>query len=136
MQFQVPQFIDIEDRIIGPLTLKQFLYLAGAGGVLFILFMLLESFLFIFVAPPIAGVALALAFVKVNGRDFLFYLASLINFFTKPRLYLWQRIPRETMPQKETRVKKTTVIGEGEASRPIVEKKLQQIAWQLDVMKK
>lgn len=136
MQFQVPQFIDIEDRIIGPLTLKQFLYLAGAGGVLFILAILLESFLFIFIAPPIAGGALALAFVKVNGRDFLFYLASLINFFTKPRLYLWQRLPREATPSGETGAKRTTATTEGRASRPIVEKKLQQIAWQLDIMKK
>ena len=32
MMFSVPQFIDVEDKIIGPLTLKQFIYLAGGAG--------------------------------------------------------------------------------------------------------
>jgi len=40
MQYQVPQFIEVEDRIIGPLTLKQFLYLAFAGAILFVLWFL------------------------------------------------------------------------------------------------
>ena len=38
MQFQVPQFIDVENKIIGPLSLRQFLYLAGAGLISFMLF--------------------------------------------------------------------------------------------------
>ena len=38
MRFQVPQFIDIEDKIFGPLTFKQFVYLAGGGGLAFLIY--------------------------------------------------------------------------------------------------
>ena len=31
MRATVPQFIDVEDRVIGPLTIKQFLYLLAGG---------------------------------------------------------------------------------------------------------
>ena len=34
MQFAVPQFTDVEDKLIGPLTLKQFLMMLATGGVL------------------------------------------------------------------------------------------------------
>jgi hypothetical protein len=30
MQFRIPQFIDIEDKVFGPFTFKQFGYLLGA----------------------------------------------------------------------------------------------------------
>ena len=45
MQFQVPQFIEIEDKIFGPLTFKQFIYLAGGGGLCFLLYTILPFFL-------------------------------------------------------------------------------------------
>jgi len=45
MQYQVPQFIEIEDKIFGPLTLKQFLYLAGGGGLCLLFFTLLPLYL-------------------------------------------------------------------------------------------
>ena len=44
MRFEVPQFIEIEDKIIGPLTWKQFIYLAGGVGALLILYYLIDSF--------------------------------------------------------------------------------------------
>ena len=47
MRFEVPQFIEIEDKIFGPLTWKQFIYLAGGAGFGVIAFFLLPFVLFV-----------------------------------------------------------------------------------------
>ena len=38
MRFEVPQFIEIEDKIFGPFTWKQFVYLAGGVGLAAVIF--------------------------------------------------------------------------------------------------
>jgi hypothetical protein len=91
MRFSVPQFIELEDKIIGPLTLKQSLYIAGGAGLLFILWFLLKLGAFIVVAIPVGLFCGALAFYKVNGRPFIYFLGSLIKYLRKPKLYLWRK---------------------------------------------
>ncbi len=90
MQFQVPQFIDIEDKIVGPFSLKQFGYLAAAALLIFILFFILKTALWIIVAIPIALFAAALALVKYNGRPLPYLILSIFRHFWRPRFYLWQ----------------------------------------------
>lgn len=89
MQFQVPQFIDIEDRIFGPLTLKQFLYLAGAGALSFILFFALQTPVWIGVTIVLGAIASALAFIKYNGQTMLSTLGSLFRYLWFPKFYIW-----------------------------------------------
>lgn len=91
MQFQVPQFIEFEDKIVGPLTLKQFGYLAGAGVICFLIFMFLRTVFAVILAVPIAALALALAFGQVKGTPMPKYLAAMIGFALKPQLYLWKK---------------------------------------------
>ncbi len=91
MQFKVPQFIDIEDKIVGPLTLKQFLYLLAGVGFLAVLWFYLKLTLFIIIAIPVAILVLGLAFYKVNGRPLVYLLGSLTKYLTKPKLYLWRK---------------------------------------------
>jgi len=91
MQFQVPQFIETEDKIIGPLTLKQFLYLAVAGGICFVLFFFLTTILWIFISAILFGIAAAFAFISINGRPLSVAAFSALSFYWKPRMYLWQR---------------------------------------------
>lgn len=91
MQFNIPQFIDIEDKIIGPLTLKQCLYLLAGGAIIFFSWYLFEFWLFIIIALPVAVLSLALAFLKINGRPFGQILAAFIGFSTKPKLYIWKK---------------------------------------------
>ena len=91
MQFKVPQFIDIEDKIIGPLTLKQFLYLTGGAGILAVIWFYFELWLFILIAIPITIIFLGLAFYKINGRPLVYLIGSLIKYLTKPKLYLWRK---------------------------------------------
>ena len=91
MQFQTPQFIDIESKIVGPLTLKQFLYLAAAGGVSFLLFFTLQTWIWFIITAVLAVIAISLAFVKYNGQSLPKIALRALFFFWRPRLYLWQR---------------------------------------------
>ena len=91
MKFKIPQFIEVEDKVIGPFSLKQFLYLAIGGGILFALWFIVGITVFIIVAMPIAVVALVFAFYRVNGRPFTAFLTSLFEYLTKPRLYVWRK---------------------------------------------
>lgn len=98
MQFQVPQFIETEDKVIGPLTLKQFLFLAAAGAVSFALFFILKTVLWIMVTFILGTLAAALAFIKVQGRPLPSILLAALGFYWKPRTYLWQRAEKTDGP--------------------------------------
>jgi len=95
MQFQIPQFIEVENKIVGPLSLKQFFFLAAAGSISFILFFFLAFWLWIIVALLLGSAAVALAFIKYNGRPLHQLVFSAAGFFWRPRLYLWQRRQKE-----------------------------------------
>lgn len=89
--FQVPQFIEQKPKIVGFLTLPQFLYLAGAAGISFTAFYIFNFFLWLMVTVVAGVIAIAFAFVKVNGQDFLKVAAAASKFFLKPRTFTWQR---------------------------------------------
>ena len=91
MKFKVPQFIEVEDKVIGPFTLKQFLYMAVGGGILFALWFAVSIPVFIIIAIPLIALVLTFVFYKVNGRSFSAFLVSLLDYFTKPRLYIWKK---------------------------------------------
>lgn len=102
MRFEVPQFIEIEDKIFGPLTWKQFIYLGGGSGMAVVAFFYLPFLLFIFIAIPVGALATALAFYPINNRPFSIFLESIYRYFTTNRLYLWKRKSKYT-PQKIAR---------------------------------
>ena len=91
MRFAVPQFIDIEDKIIGPFTWKQFIYLAGGVGFAGVLFLTAPFFVFMLAGIPIAGLASALAFYRVNSQPFAHFLESMASYFSNAKLYLWEQ---------------------------------------------
>lgn len=103
MQFSVPQFIDIKEKIFGPLTLTQFIYLAAGGGFCFLLFQVLELGLFIVVAFPIVIVAVLLAFYKYNGMPFSDFLVALLKYFKRPRKRVWKRVVEIVKESQKTR---------------------------------
>ncbi len=91
MRYQVPQFIEVEDKIFGPLTFKQFIYLAGGGGLCLLFFTLLPIYLTVLLGLPVAAFALALAFYKVNGRPFIVSVEHAFGYFFGTKLYLWKQ---------------------------------------------
>ena len=98
MQYQVPQFIEVEDKIFGPLTIKQFIYLGGGGGLCLALFTLLPFSIALIVAIPVAGGALALAFYEVNGRPLITAIEHAFTYLVNSKIYLWKQ--RKTVSQK------------------------------------
>ncbi|MBP9836436.1 MAG: PrgI family protein [Candidatus Pacebacteria bacterium] len=91
MQFEVPQFIDIEDKIFGPLTWRQFLYLGGGIGMGVVLFFIAPFIVFLLIGLPLAILAGALAFYPVNNRPFSFFLEAIFNYLGSSKLYLWRK---------------------------------------------
>lgn len=90
MQYQVPQFIETEDKIVGPLSLRQFVYV-GIGALLAaLLYFVLQTWLWVFFAVILVGGSIAIAFVKIEGRPLADVIASAVNFYWKPQLYVWQ----------------------------------------------
>lgn len=132
MRFQVPQFIEVEDKIFGPLTLKQFLYLAGGGAAIFLTKQILPFFLFVIAGALIAGAAAALAFVKINNQPFAIFLSHVLSYYTGRRLYIWRKeekkpVRREVMPAE---------MAVPSATPKFTEKHLQDLAWSLDIKEK
>lgn len=118
MQFRVPQFIDIEDKVFGPFTLKQFGYMAGAGGLSFLIWTFIPvTFLAVLIIIPVASLFLALAFAKFNNRPFGELLENAFTYYTNPKLYTWTQPKAEnkedpinqvvTETQKEIIIEKT-----------------------------
>jgi PrgI family protein len=91
MRFEVPQFIEIEDKIFGPLTWRQFLYLGGGVGMGVVLFFTTPFIVFLIIGLPLALLAGALAFYPVNSRPFSYFLESIINYLRGHKLYLWKK---------------------------------------------
>jgi hypothetical protein len=132
MQFRVPQFIDVEDKIFGPLTLKQFIYCLGAAGFAFLLWTLIPyKIISIILILPVSGLFLGLAFLKINDRPFIDFLENGVKYFTNPRIYTWKQ-PNPTIKEDYaktiTEATKKTVVSHVENGR------LREIAFGLDVL--
>ena len=132
MEYQVPQFIDVEDKIFGPLTLKQFIYLAGGGGLVAICLLVLPLFVGILLALPIAGLALALAFYKLNGKPFIDILEAGVLYVLGGRTYLWKKEKRPLDPAAiEAAAPAPAPVPSAAAG--LTRRKLDSLAWSLDV---
>jgi hypothetical protein len=90
-QFTVPQFIDVEDKIFGPITTRQFIILLVAGLLLFVIYKLADTALFVFFLAIIGGLALILAFVKINGQAFHYFLLNIFQTLRRPSLRVWNK---------------------------------------------
>jgi hypothetical protein len=93
MKFQVPQFIETETKLIGPLTLKQFMFVAGGVSMVSMEFILLNGVIFLFLALATGAFFGALAFVKVDGQPFINYLAYMLAYTLGAKRYVYK--PKE-----------------------------------------
>ncbi|PIR54844.1 hypothetical protein COU74_03810 [Candidatus Peregrinibacteria bacterium CG10_big_fil_rev_8_21_14_0_10_36_19] len=93
MQYKVPQDVQREDTIIGPLTLKQIGILGIGGGIAYAIYVTLAKNWMIEVWLPPTGIVvmitLAFAFLKVHNLPFHIYLMSLIEFHYLPKKRIW-----------------------------------------------
>ncbi|HVM77306.1 MAG TPA: PrgI family protein [Candidatus Paceibacterota bacterium] len=99
MQFQVPQFIETEDKVVGPFSIRQFAYVGVACLISAIFYFMVSTWLAVLAAFVLIGGALALSFVKIEGRPLVTILTSAANFYWKPQTYVWK--PESTPPAKK-----------------------------------
>ncbi len=139
MEYQVPQFIEVEDKIVGPLTLKQFIYIAGAGGLCVVFFVYLPILFAFLLAAPVAALAAALAFYKMNGKSFIEILEAGFNYYTGAKFFLWKH--KEPSVKEQSSAAAAAAAAEL-AARPARETrgmpkltrgKLSELAWSLDI---
>ena len=128
MQYTVPKFIEVEDKVIGTLTLKQFAFLA-AGISIFLLFAYLVSIVLAFlIGLPILILSGVFAFYKPYGRPFSTYFGSILQFFIQPKFYLFKRVPRAPKIKREIkRIPKMKAIP-----KKVTQSRLKDLAWLLD----
>ena len=128
-QYQVPQFILVEDKVFGPLTIKQALYLGAGAVIIGLAYAFLRRFLFVPIAIIFGGLAASLAFLKINDQPFPKILKNALLYVLKPRLYIW----------KKEQIQKTKPEGEKHPAVTIKnvpklsESKLSDLAWSLDI---
>jgi hypothetical protein len=91
MMFNVPQFIDVEDKIAGPLTWRQLLWMIGMGAVVLTLFMFLDGPIMFIVIVPVVLLFLLLAFYRPGGQPFIQYIMSAFFFLFRPKVMMWDR---------------------------------------------
>jgi hypothetical protein len=133
MRFQVPQFIEIEDKIIGPLTIKQFIYIAGGAGLSFLIYFVLDSLIFsILPIVLVMAVSAALAFYKVNNRPLIDVVQSAVGYFLGNKLYIWKKVekprePTEKMTPSEAKNYASIMVPK------ISDSKLKDLTWSLDI---
>ncbi len=133
-QFQVPQFITVEDKILGPLTLKQALIVGAGVGIIIVAKLLFNAFIFVPLAIIVGAATGALAFLKINDQPLTAFVKNALAFYIlRPRLYTWtQKKPERTAatsPRKQDGLKI-------QALPKITESKLSDLAWSLDIKSK
>ncbi|MEO7597153.1 MAG: PrgI family protein [Candidatus Paceibacterota bacterium] len=137
MQFKVPQFLDIEDKIFGPFTFKEFAYLAGGAGLSYVLYKVLGFTLGSVPILIVACLTLALTFYKPNNKPFIFMLEAGFNYFRQDKLFIWKKRKVKINKLNEEMRENT----EAEKKRQMIEhqvrlggNKLRDLAWSLDVL--
>lgn len=131
MQFKVPQFLDIEDKIFGPFTFREFVYLVGGGGICFVLYKLLGLFWGAIPILAIAGFSLLLVFYRPNNKPFIEMLEAGFKYGTQSKLYIWQRRKRQTTGPSRLE-NQNAVVPRYEPK--LTGDKLRDLAWSLDVL--
>ncbi len=97
MNFTIPQFIEMESKIVGPLTFKQFIFVGIGVTISFLIYFTIGKAsmpLALALIAAVGGCAGALAFVKIDGIDIVKVIQHYMAFAMAPRIFLWQGFAR------------------------------------------
>lgn len=129
MMFNVPQFIDVEDKVAGPLTWRQLLWMIGMGVVELTLFMFLDGPVAFLAMVPAAILFLLLAFYRPNGQPFIHYVLNAFFFLFRPKIMMWDR-PAGGMSRKP--ITEKAQPAENRMSKVVTVEKIHRIAEMVD----
>lgn len=128
-QFIVPQFIDKEDRIIGPITVRQFLICLVAAGLIFVEYKLLATAPFVLALLITGGVAGTFGFLRVNGQPFHQFFVNFLQTQMRPKLRVWNKnIPLSAMKQEVEKVVGLTSVEAQKRKPPPTTSRLRDLA--------
>lgn len=128
MQFKVPQFIDIEDKLFGPFSFRQFAYLVGGGGLIYLLFRVLPLWIAIIPMLLVGGLTGLLTFYRINNKPFAYYLQAGISYFISNKLYIWkQRLAKPDDKKEEVASEPISVLPNVSVDS------IKDLSWSLDV---
>lgn len=91
MKYVVPQFIDVEDKIIGPITARQFVILLVTALFAFISYKLFDFTLFVVVGLVEFAIGGIIAFLRINGQPFHFFMLNVVQTLRRPMLRPWDK---------------------------------------------
>lgn len=109
-QFTVPQFIDVEPKIIGPITARQFFIFLGAALLIFITYKLFNFSTFIFISVFIFALAGVFSFLKINGRSFHYFILNIIQASRRPALRIWNHKAVNFENKEEKQIKYENIL--------------------------
>jgi len=138
MHANVPQFIEMEDKIAFGLTSKQLLWMGGMVGCLIILYNLVDRQIFFFVALFIVIVFGTFTFYRPQGMPFLSFFGFMVQYLTRPKKYIWKRIydAKESSFSKSLQEARKKKAGSpAQIKRIPSQSQLKRIAWVLDTKK-
>lgn len=132
-QVTVPQFLDTEDKVIGPITIRQFIEMMIGGGFIFIFYKIFDFSLFVTAGLIVTALTLVLAFVRINGQAFHLFLLNLISTFRNPKLKVWKK----KITTKELRIymkapPEPKVISRTVAKKSVTSSKLSELSLVVD----
>lgn len=107
-QFTVPQFIDVEDKIIGAVTTRQFVIILFGAIFIAIFYKIFDFSLFVFSGVITFIISIVFAFIKINGRPFHYFVLNFIQTMKRANLRVWtsekineSAVEMDDMPKKD-----------------------------------
>jgi len=131
MQFLVPQFIDTEDKIFGPISTRQFVEILAGFGLIYVAYKLSTLWLFLVEAIIILGLVIVFAFVKINGQPFHFFILNLITTLRRPKVKIWKKVIGDSAilgKKKKEQIKESKVYKK----RPVSHSRLTELSLVVD----
>src|SRR3989344_115748 len=130
-QFQVPQYIEVEDKIVASLSAKQLIYVLSAGGGALLFFSInIPSIIFWPLTLGWVGFFVTMAFGKINGQPFVTVLNNAIGHYFSTRLYIWKREDRKIKASEPVMAQTTQHVPR------LTESRLKNLSWSLDINEK
>lgn len=132
-QYKVPQNIDLEDKIVGPFTMKQFAYLMGGGLLVYSFYQIFSDYVngtiyTVLTCTPVVILAVCLTFVKVNDRPFENFIVNLFSYIFSKKYRIWHQNYTPSAIVIKTVVKQKAVSDTGDKRAT-----LDEIATSLDL---
>ncbi len=133
MQSSVPQYIDVEDKIVGPFTWKHIGWLLGMCAVLLVMYAVFDFQLFLIAGGPTALTFLAFAFYRPSGMPMAKFVFHGASFLFRPKVSVWERpVHISNMPTVVVKRSESAVVESARDSQEVTEQKLKTLAAVLD----